>query len=164
MRDPRSGLAGRRPSGRRSRARPPRLVLPFALASLVLFVATGVGLSQYISRDFVKRQEQDATLHAQFVADSIVRFQITPEELSFLVPMTGPDERRMLSVVRTRVLQSPITGVKILRSDGVIVFADDPRITGRQIPVDARLRAAFSGSRVVSGVNESSDRGCSEAG
>jgi diguanylate cyclase (GGDEF)-like protein/PAS domain S-box-containing protein len=154
VRDPRSGFTGRRPPGRRSSERPPRLVLPFALASLALFVATAVGLSQYISRDFVKRQEQDATAHAQFVANSIIRFQITPEELSFLVPMTGTDERQMLSMVQTRVLQSPIIGVKILRSDGVIVFADDTRIIGHRLPVDARLRAAFAESRVVSGVGE----------
>src|SRR6266487_199100 len=66
--------------------RQPRLLLRFAAASLVLFVAIGIGLSQYISRAFVQREEQAARVHAQFVADSILRYEISPKELAFLTP------------------------------------------------------------------------------
>jgi diguanylate cyclase (GGDEF)-like protein/PAS domain S-box-containing protein len=129
-------------------------VVRFAAASLVLFVAIGIGLSQYISRALVQREEQAARVHAQFVTDSILRFGISPQELAFLTPMSGAARNQMYRFVATRVLEWPIVRVKIWRSDGTVIFSDATQLIGQRLPVDGALRQAFADSTVVSGVTD----------
>jgi len=130
------------------------LVVRFAAASLVLFVAIGIGLSQYISRAFVQREERAARVHAQFVTDSILRYEISPRELAFLTPMSGDARNQMYRFVATRVLKWPIVRVKIWRSDGMIVFSDATQLIGQRLPVDGELRQAFANSTVINDVSD----------
>jgi diguanylate cyclase (GGDEF)-like protein/PAS domain S-box-containing protein len=141
--------AGSDPRGRAS-----RFVVRFAAASLVLFVAIGIGLSQYISHAFVDSEEHAARVHAQFVSDSILRYEISPQEIAFLSPMTGEDRNQMYRFVASRVLRWPIVRVKIWRSDGLIIFSDATQLIGRRLPVDAELREAFAGGRAVNGITD----------
>jgi diguanylate cyclase (GGDEF)-like protein/PAS domain S-box-containing protein len=132
--------------------RQPRLVMRFAAASLVFFVAIGIGLSQYISHAFVEREEQAARVHAQFVSDSILRYELSPAELAFLTPMVGADKNEMYKFVASRVLKWPIVRVKIWRSDGVVIFSDATQLIGRRLPVDDELREAFAAAEVTNDV------------
>jgi diguanylate cyclase (GGDEF)-like protein/PAS domain S-box-containing protein len=133
-------------------SRQPRLVMRFAAASIVLFVAIGIGLSQYIAHAFVGREEQAARVHAQFVSDSIIRQQISPGEIAYLQPMTGSGGAEMYRFVAARVLQWPIVRVKIWRSDGMILFSDATQLIGRRLPVDDELRQAFTDGKVMNGI------------
>ncbi|HEY1332393.1 MAG TPA: EAL domain-containing protein [Actinomycetota bacterium] len=137
--------------------RRPRLILPFAIASLVLFVGIGVGLSQYVSRDFVVREQLAARYHAQFVATSILRDEINPGEMVFLTPMEGTQYADMNDFVHSRVLQWPIVRVKIWRVDGTVIYSDASGLVGRRFPVDADLQGAFDTGRPVSGITNLTD-------
>src|SRR2546422_3889953 len=103
-----------------------RLVGRFALASLVAFVAIGVALSVVLSRQVVDQQEQAARSHAEFVSNSIIRYQLTARDLDFLAPMKGPRYLEFSQFVRDRILKYPVLRVKIWRSDGTVVFSDEP--------------------------------------
>ena len=124
----------RREGGEHPDGRQPRLVLRFAAASLVLFVAIGIGLSQYIAHAFVGREEQAARVHAQFVSDSILRYELTPAELAFLTPMDGDNKNEMYRFVASRVLKWPIVRVKIWRRDGIVIFSDATELIGSACP------------------------------
>jgi diguanylate cyclase (GGDEF)-like protein/PAS domain S-box-containing protein len=128
-------------------------MLKFAAASLILFVAIGIGLSQTISRELVTREEHAARLHAQFVADSILRYELSPQELAFLTPLTGNDRNEMYKFVATRVLKWPIVRVKVWRSDGVVIFSDATQLIGQKLPMDDDLIDAFRHSTVENDVS-----------
>ena len=98
-----------------------RLVSTFAIGSLIAFAVIGVALSVVVSRQLRNRQEASAQFHAQFVADSILRYELSPQELAFLTPLTGNDRNEMYKFVATRVLKWPIVRVKVWRSDGVVI-------------------------------------------
>src|SRR5919197_4171069 len=115
-----------------SRERRPGLVGRFALASLVVFVATGTVLSMIVSRQFVSRQEQAAQFHAQFVVHSILRYRLEHVDLS--QPMQGADYRQLRAFVEQRVLDRAVVRVKIWKPDGTIVFSDEPRLVGKRFP------------------------------
>ncbi len=119
------------------------LVLPFALASLVAFVAIGFALSTLVGRRLVDGQVKAAELHASFVAETILRYELRPKELSFLTPLTGDRYVELQEFVRGRVLQWPIIRVTIWRSDGMVVFSDDSALVGRQISLAETLKQAF---------------------
>jgi signal transduction histidine kinase len=108
--------------------RRPGLVGRFALASLVVFVATGAVLSMIVSRQFVGRQEQAAQFHAQFVVHSILRYRLGSVDLS--APIQGSEYRKLRRFVEQRVLDRAIVRVKIWNPDGTIVFSDEPRLVG----------------------------------
>lgn len=119
------------------------LVLPFALASLVAFVAIGLALSTLVGRRLVDRQVEAADFHARFVAETILRYELRPKELSFLTPLTGDRYAELREFVRGRVLRWPIIRVTIWRSDGMVVFSDDPALVGRQYELAKTLKQAF---------------------
>jgi len=140
-------------SDRRGEERSPRLVLQFAVASLVLFVAIGVGLSTYISREFVRRAEATARSHATVVAGSIRRTQLSPRELMWVSPITGAAETQMDLYVNRNVLRWPVERVKIWRGDGTVVYSDDASLVGRAFPLDEGLRRAFATGKVQTDVS-----------
>jgi signal transduction histidine kinase len=116
------------------RERRPALVGRFALASFVVFLATGAVLSMILSRQFVTRQEQAAEFHAHFVVDSILRYRLQGEDLSR--PLQGADYRALRAFVDQRVLDHAVVRVKIWTPEGTIVFSDEPRLLGAKFPGD----------------------------
>ncbi|SRR6266571_2773107 len=56
----------------------PGLVGSFALASLMAFAVLWGALSFVVSRQVVRSGEQGAQFHAEFVTDSILRYEVTP--------------------------------------------------------------------------------------
>jgi signal transduction histidine kinase len=143
---------------RRSRVRRWQLVMRFAAASLVVFVVIGAGLSILISRQLVRRERQNAESHAEFVTKSILRSELSPQDLSFLSPMSGDRYQQMLAFVQGRILQYPLVVVQIWRSDGTLVFASDPGVVGRRfLPLGAELREAFKAGRTVSAVRSTGE-------
>lgn len=135
---------------RRERRARSRLVLSFALASLVAFVAIGLALSTLVSRQLVERQVQAAEFHSRFVAEAILRHELRPRELNFLTPLEGERYVELREFVRNRVLRWPIVRLTIWRSDGMIVFSEDPTLVGAQLPLADKLKQAFRQSAPVS--------------
>jgi two-component system, NarL family, sensor kinase len=143
---------------RRSRVRRWQLVTRFAAASLVVFVVIGAGISILISRQLVRRERENAESHAEFVTKSILRSELSPQDLSFLSPMGGQRYQEMLAFVQGRILQYPLVMVQIWRSDGTVVFSSDQRMVGRRVtPIGPELWEAFKGGRTVSAVRSTRD-------
>jgi signal transduction histidine kinase len=125
----------------------------FAAASLIVFLVIGAGLWILISRQIVDRERQNAKGHAEYVTNSILRYELSPQDLSFLAPMRGTRYEEMLRFVQDRILQYPLVLVKIWRSDGTVVFANDRKLVGRRFqPLGDELREVFSTGTTVSKV------------
>jgi two-component system NarL family sensor kinase len=135
---------------RRERRARSRLVLSFALASLVAFVAIGVALSTLMGRRLVERQVAAAEFHAQFVAETILRHELRPRELNFLTPLRGQRYAELRGFVGDRVLRWPIIRLTIWRSDGMVVFSEDPSLVGEQLRLAEPLKRAFRQGAPVS--------------
>lgn len=149
---------------RRSRVRRWQLVMRFAAASLIVFLVIGAGLSMLISRQLVDRERQNAEAHAEFVTNSILRYELSPEDLSFLAPMRGARYREVLEFVQARILQYPLVLVKIWRSDGTVVFSNDQKLVGRRFqPLGDDLREAFYRGVAVSSVGGARDEAENES-
>lgn len=141
---------------RRSLIRRWQLVMRFAAASLIVFLVIGAGLYKLISRQLVDREREHAEAHAEFVTNSILRYELSPQDLSFLAPMKGARYREVLEFVQARILQYPLVLVKIWRSDGTVVFSNDEKIVGQRFqPLGEDLREAFYTGKTVSSVEDS---------
>ena len=134
-----------------------RLVSRFALSSLVAFLAVGGVLSVVVSRQLRDRQEAAAQFHAEFVTDSILRFDFKREDLQAPLPVSGGRYQDLLAQVRTHILLKPVVRVKIWAQDGTILFSDEPRLVGRRFAIDDELKEAFAGE-TVSGVTDLKDQ------
>jgi len=131
-------------------AAPP--IAAFALGALVVFVSVGIALYTVVQNDVRQAEEGSAQMHAEFVANSILRYVLQPADL------TAPpaDQRRLelTQLVQQRVLVDPTVRVKIWSSGGTVLFSDDPRLAGTHFP-NTEVTEAFQG-RTVSEVEDTS--------
>jgi signal transduction histidine kinase len=127
-----------------------RLVSTFALGSLIAFVVIGAALSVVVSRQLRNRQEASARFHAQFVADSILRYEFTPDDLTGPVSVGSERYRALEQFVEARILSKPVVRVKIWARDGTILFSDEPRLVGMRFAPDDDLAESFAGETVGS--------------
>jgi signal transduction histidine kinase len=128
-----------------SRTRDPRLVSRFALSSLVAFVAVGAVLAVAVSRELRQRYEELANFHAAFVVNSILRYELRPEDLDAPLPVDGARYKEILRFVHARILDPPVVRIKVLREDGTILFSDEPRLVGMSLERDEDVKEAFAG-------------------
>jgi signal transduction histidine kinase len=127
-----------------------RLVSTFAIGSLIAFVVIGAALSVVVSRQLRNRQEAFARFHAQFVADSILRYEFTPGDLTGPVPVGSERYRELQQFVDARILSKPVVRVKIWARDGTVLFSDEPRLVGLRFAPDDDLAESFAGETVGS--------------
>jgi signal transduction histidine kinase len=132
----------------------PGLVGSFALASLMAFALLWGALSFVVSRQVVRTGEQNAQFHAQFVTDSILRYQVTARDLAG--PVRGREYRSLDRFVRTRILQPPVVRVKIWSVDGTVLYSDEPRLVGKRFDGDPDVKAA-TGEGVSSEITDLSE-------
>jgi PAS domain S-box-containing protein len=132
-----------------------RLIRRFAAASLIAFLAAGVGVALIAGRAVRSQEEAGATLHARTVGDGVIRPMLRP--LDIREPVTGARYAALVGLLRERVFtDGRVVRVKVWRPDGTITFSDDPSLVGRHFPLEEDLRQAASGT-VVSDVSELSE-------
>ena len=113
--------------------REPRLVLRFAVASLIAFVLVGAGAMLLMMHYAVQRAEAVGTFHAQYVVESVLAPALQGVDLS--EPLRGETYDRVDSIVHDRVLNDGrAVRVKIWRPDGTIVYSDEPSLVGMRFP------------------------------
>jgi signal transduction histidine kinase len=127
------------------------LVGSFALASLMAFAAVWAGLSVVVSRQVVSAGENGAQFHAEFVTNSILRYELTSRNLAG--PVRGSSYQSLNRFVRTRILQPPVVRVKIWSPDGMVLYSDEPRLVGMRFDGDPDQRAA-TGEGAVSEISD----------
>ena len=120
-------------SGRIMRAnaehRDPRLALRFAGASLVVFLAVGVAAHTVVRRQVQADDQNNAQFHAVFVTDSL----LVP--IFHGIDLQKPVTEMVAVGIRPRlqpVFGARIKRLKVWRSDGTIVFSDEPRLIGKR--------------------------------
>jgi signal transduction histidine kinase len=123
-----------------------KLVVRFAVSSLVVFMAIGSLLAVVVSREVRAREEDAAQFHAMFVTNSILKYALRPNDVRAPVDAKSELYKDLLELVRDRILQPPVVRVKVWRQDGTIVFSDEPRLIGRKFDVDETLTSAFAGT------------------
>jgi signal transduction histidine kinase len=131
----------------------PRLGTRFAVTSLVAFIVIGIVLAFGISGQLRKREEKAATDHARFVANSILPYEVTPQDVVSPIDPASDRFRQLNAVVQDRVLQPPVVRLKLWRRDGTILFSDESRLIGQNFGPEEDLEEAFSGE-THSGVSD----------
>jgi signal transduction histidine kinase len=134
-----------------------RLMTRFAVASLFAFVTIGVVLAFVVSNQIRERQEAAAKLHAVFIVDSVLRFELNQADLQEPVDPQSPRFAQLLAFMRSRLLHQPVVRLKIWRSDGTILMSDEPRLVGQNFGVDDELEEAFEGT-TEAGVSNLTER------
>ncbi|MDP9340771.1 MAG: HAMP domain-containing histidine kinase [Actinomycetota bacterium] len=132
----------------------PGLVGSFALASLMAFAVLWGALSLVVARQVTRSGEESAQFHAEFVTNSILRYELTAHDLAG--PLRGRAYRRLDRFVRARILQPPVVRVKIWSVDGTVLYSDEPRLVGARFDGDPDPVAA-TGKRTVSEVTDLSE-------
>jgi signal transduction histidine kinase len=131
----------------------PRLVLRFAVASFVVFLTVGVGVSALMVRNVRDRSEQVAAFHARFVTDAVLSPIIEHADLTR--PLEGAVADRLRRVVRTSILpDGRDLRVKIWSPEGQVLFSDYTPIIGRSFPEEAsEFREVMEGG-LESGISD----------
>ena len=124
----------------------------FALGTLVVFGSVGVALYTVVQSDVRSYEESSAQMHAEFVANSILRYVLQPADLT--APPGDQRQFELTALVKQRVLVDPTVRVKIWSADGTVLFSDDPRLPGMHF-TNAEVAEAFQG-RTVSEVEDTS--------
>jgi signal transduction histidine kinase len=113
--------------------RPPRLVVRFAVGSLIAFVLVGAGVGTVLVRHVRMQAEERGTFHATFMATAVLPLAFNGIDLT--EPLTGEDLARVDAFVRSRILSDGRdVRIKVWRPDGTIVYSDEPALIGRRFP------------------------------
>lgn len=165
-------VAGGRPSLRRHRVHPVplplsrpaakplsvgRLVYRFALSGVLILCLVALGTS-LVSRRIATDQ---AISHARQVARLTGVGIVEPELQDGILDLDPIAQRAVDDVVRASVLRNSLTRVKIWRSDGTVLYSDEPRLIGSvfALSADSRRILRFGGvGGEVSELDEAENR------
>ncbi|MEZ5117493.1 MAG: sensor histidine kinase [Candidatus Nanopelagicales bacterium] len=129
---------GERSAGYRP-VRTGRIMAQVAAAAAVVVVVVGV-LGAVASRNVAERQAvNDAATITDLLAEAVVMPALDDSLLTFDAEATA----RLDSVVRSRVLGTSISRVKLWTPDGVIVYSDDPEAIGDRFALGEEERQAL---------------------
>jgi signal transduction histidine kinase len=133
--------------------RSPRLVVRFAVGSLVAFVLVGAGVGAVLVRYVRIQAEERGMFHATFMAKAVLPLAFTGIDLSR--PVSGEDVARVDAFVRSRILSDGRdVRIKVWRPDATVVYSDEPALLGRRFPGEVGdIREAMRGE-TESGVSD----------
>src|SRR5438552_18748291 len=100
----------------------PRLGTKFALTTLLAFVVIGVVLAFGISSQVRTREEKVTTDHAMFVANAILPYEITAQDVAGPVDPATERYEQPRAAVLARLLQPPAARLKLGCREGPALF------------------------------------------
>lgn len=115
------------------------LVYRFAAGALATFAVVTIVLLVIVSNQLRTSQESAAQDHAVFITNSVLRYELTPADLSG--PVTRARADALQAFIQARVLAYPTLRIKIWAPDGIIVFSDDFRAIGLHFMDDVEEKA-----------------------
>ena len=139
-------------------ARPPRLVLRFAVYAALTLALAAAGFLWYAHRYATTEAERAVRFHASFVAATILRRSLRPSD--FQQPVAGSRRRALDSLFRDEVLVGGAVRVKLYRPDGRVTYSNAHELIGSR-PAEADAEDALAGRRVqdVTDLNHEGGRG-----
>jgi signal transduction histidine kinase len=128
-----------------------RIVLRFALSSMLVFALVGLAITFFRARDVRAREERAATSRAELVANGVVAPVLSGMDLS--TPMTGSGYDRVSTVAEQVDAYDPgVARIKVWSLDGTVLFSSDPQQVGTQPGIEDDLAKAIDGN-VVSDIS-----------
>jgi signal transduction histidine kinase len=124
-------------------ARPPRLVLRFAVYSGLVLLAAGVAILWTVDRTVAGRAERTVENQARVVAEENIRRQVFASDFDH--PVTGRRRAQLDELFRQKVLIPGIVGTRLFNRDGVITYAARHALIGTRVPYRAQVDDVFSG-------------------
>jgi signal transduction histidine kinase len=141
---------GGAPGTRDRPIRPRRVLIPALVVALAIAAVIGVAGS-LVSRRIAQQQAvHDVAEMTDLLADSVIQPALTDRmvrHIQIAVKVLDP-------IVRARVLSPSLVRVKLWRTDGTIVYSDEPRLVGRTFGLDADARSALQPARTEAGITD----------
>jgi PAS domain S-box-containing protein len=122
-------------------ARPPRLVLRFAVYSAIALALAWVAIFWVVRREAEDRAQHQVQDRTSEVAVRIAP-SLTPED--FAGPVTT-ERRRQLDAAIDPELVGTLLGFKLVNADGVVTYSTDPEIIGGRSDSRASIESALAG-------------------
>lgn len=126
-------------------ARPPRLVLRFAVYTAFALALAAAGLLWFAHRYATGQAESAVRFHARFVADTILRDHLRPAD--FEAPVDGARRSHLDRLFRRQVLVSGAVRVKLWNGRGLVTYSNDHTLIGTRA-ANEHVRAALGGGTV----------------
>lgn len=104
-------------------------------ATLAVICLLGAGVAYGVTRYRLMELEQQAGRDARKLAVDVIQPALTSDDVS--APIRGERLSEVRSAIEAKVLEGPVTAVRIWSADGTIVYSDDPKVIGEQ---DAAIR------------------------
>jgi signal transduction histidine kinase/ActR/RegA family two-component response regulator len=139
-------------------ARPPRLVLRFALYIAAAF-AIAAGLTLWVAqREAVKRAEGQVRFHAEFVANTILKDNLNARDFGSIPGSMRVDELDQL--VESEIRTKGVLRVKLYAPSGRVLYSDDHTLIATKPPGE-EIAEAMQGETVqdVSTLNKEGGSG-----
>jgi signal transduction histidine kinase len=124
-------------------ARPPRLVLRFALCAALVLVSAGVAILWTVDREVAARAERTVENHGRVVAEESMRRQL--RESDFVRPVKGTRLVALDDLFRRRILIPGIVGTRLFNRQGTITYAARHELIGTRVGYPGEVAAIFSG-------------------
>ena len=139
-------------------ARPPRLVLRFAVYAALTLTLAAAGFLWYVHRYATTEAQRAVRFHAAFVADTILRNALRPSD--FRQPVAGSRRTELDALFRSEVLVGGALRVKLYSPAGTVTYSNEHGLIGSK-PAGNDVEEALAGKRVqdVSGLNHAGGKG-----
>jgi two-component system cell cycle sensor histidine kinase/response regulator CckA len=126
-------------------AKPPRLVLRFALYTAAAF-AIAAGATLWVAqRQAVKRAEGQVRFHAEFVAATILRDNLTPRDFTLQAGAMRIED--LDRVIKREVRTEDVLRVKLYDPAGHVTYSDDHSLIGTR-PEGDDIEVAMGGKTI----------------
>jgi signal transduction histidine kinase len=127
----------------------PRLLRSFALLTALALGLAGAGVYLVVRHEAIHRAEGHVGFHARFVADSILRHVLHPND--FAAPVAGERLVEVDERIRSQVLGEGTLRVKLWSRDGVVTYSDEHRLIGDRADAHGReeLAEVLAGASVL---------------
>lgn len=130
-------------------AKPPRLVLRFAVLTALALAAAAASMLWFLRQDITSRAQQTVAAQARSIAYTTLREVLEPSD--FRRPASSA-RRRVLDRLLTRrviVEGAGIVRIKLLSPEGTVTYSDEHTLIGRVEDDLSELRRALRGETVL---------------
>jgi diguanylate cyclase (GGDEF)-like protein len=124
-------------------AKPPRLVLRFALLTALGLSAAAAVILLFVRQHATEQAESAVTFHSRFVAQTILRDQLRARD--FRGPVSEARRDQLDRLFHREVLVGATVRVRLIGSGGRVTYSSSAEIIGNRPPEGAPLEAAFAG-------------------
>ncbi|MEO8289520.1 MAG: EAL domain-containing protein [Gaiellaceae bacterium] len=128
------------------RAKPPRLILRFALNTAIALALAGVGVLLVVRHHGTVQAERAVAFHARFVSDSILRDRLQSSD--FDGPVDAARQGELDRLFKRQLLIGGTLRLTVFGPDGRVTYSSDPALIGTSPPEGSEAAKAFGGELV----------------